>query len=815
MSLQHRSGTGHGTSDISLKNTESFCFHCGESIPVQARISFDEKAFCCAGCKTVYQILNRHGLCEYYDYADTPGINQRLVVRENKYAFLEDKSIRDQLIQYADGDTVQVIFYLPQIHCSSCLWLLEHLQNLHAGIVSGRVDFNRKEVTVRYTERLLGLKQLAELLTSVGYEPHISLNSLDKKPKKYYNRQRLYRLGVAGFCFSNIMMMSFPEYFGMKGVKETFDIAPMLRYLIVMLSLPVLFYSAQEFFKSGWSGLKHGFLNIDAPIALAILITFGRSLSEIIGGSGQGYFDSMIGIVFFMLMGRVLQDRTQQSLAFDRDYTSYFPLAVNKLVAGIEIPAALPDLKNGDSIKIHSNEIVPADGILVRGQALMDYSFVTGESIPVEKHISEIIYAGGKQVGGSIELLLVKDVSQSYLTNLWNKESMRKEDNNEDSFVHKISRYFTIVLFAIAGSAAAWWFFNDPSKIWPAVTAVLIVACPCALLLSNTFTIGHIIRLFDNAKLYVRNAFVVERMCRVNHIVFDKTGTITSNCNYRVIHRGDHLHRDEREMLGSVAAQSTHPLSLSVAKFLNSTKHFVGNFIEHPGKGCEAWIDDKHILLGSPTFVMGKNEIVDSGSMVAYRIDHDVKGYFLIRNEYRYGIKEMLQLLKKSFKLSVISGDNNTENNMLRQLAGSNANLLFNQSPEDKLQYTENLRKRGDEVMMVGDGLNDAGALKNSLVGIAVTESMNNFSPACDAILEADRLPNLHQYIKLAKRGKQIVVASFIISICYNIIGLSFAVQGTLSPMIAAILMPASSISIILFTWMAIQLAGRNLNRIS
>lgn len=210
---------------------------------------------------------------------------------------------------------------------------------------------------------------------------------------------------------------------------------------------------------------------------------------------------------------------------------------------------------------------------------------------------------------------------------------------------------------------------------------------------------------------------------------------------------------------------------------------------------------------------MGKNDMADSGSMVAYRIDQDVHGYFLIKNEYRYGIKRMLLRLNKSFKLSVISGDNDTERNRLQQLAGAKANLLFKQTPEEKLQYTEKLQSQGENVMMVGDGLNDAGALKNSLVGIAVTESMNNFSPACDAILEAECLPNLHQYIKMAKRGKQIVIASFIISICYNIIGLSFAVRGTLSPMIAAILMPASSISIILFTWLTIQIAGRKLDR--
>lgn len=787
------------------------CFHCGEPVATGTGISFDNKGFCCTGCKTVYQVINQHGLCEYYDYAATPGINQRQQVRENKFAFLDDKSFRDPLIQFENEAMVQVVFYLPQIHCSSCLWLLEHLQHLNAGIFNSRVDFNKKEVTVQYNEALVSLRQLAELLTSVGYEPHISLNSLDKKPKKFYNRQRLYRLGVAGFCFGNIMMMSFPEYFGMRQMAESAFIAPFFRYIILLLALPVFFYCSQEFFKSGYSGLKHGFLNIDAPIALAILITFGRSFYEIISGTGAGYFDSMSGIVFFMLTGRVLQDRTQQSLAFDRDYTSYFPVAVNKIENGIETPMALPSLKNGDSIIIHNNEIIPADGILVRGQAMIDYSFVTGESIPVEKNISEIIYAGGRQAGGNIELFLVKDVSQSYLTNLWNKESMRREDSNEDSFVHRLSRYFTIVLFAIAGSAAAYWYVHDTTRIWPAVTAVLIVACPCALLLSNTFTNGHIIRVFDQAKLYVRNALVVERMCRIDHIVFDKTGTITNNQHFKVIACGDEPDPHEKALVSAVASQSTHPLSMAVAGFLGSSGIVTDAFKETPGKGCEAWVEDHHVVLGSPLFVLEEEHAAAEGSIVAFRIDHELKGYFLIRNEYRNGLRQLFRSLSRRFKLSVVTGDNMAEREALEKLSGRRANLLFNQSPEDKLHYTETLAAGGDSVMMVGDGLNDAGALKNSLVGIAVTESMNNFSPACDAIMEASMLPRLQEYLKMARRGKQVVIASFIISICYNIIGIGFAVQGILSPMVAAILMPASTISIILFTWLSIQLSGRKL----
>ena len=271
--------------------------------------------------------------------------------------------------------------------------------------------------------------------------------------------------------------------------------------------MPVFFYCSTEFFVQAWKGIKHKFLNIDAPIALAIFITFGRSLYEVLSHTGPGYFDSMSGIVFFMLIGRYFQNRTYQSISFDRDFKSYFPLGVSVInTDGIEKQISVSELKVGDRIKIHNDEIVPADAILFFGKATIDYSFVTGESLPIEKSIGEIVYAGGKQTSGAIELEVVKEVSQSYLTQLWNNDAFK--ENKEEvkvSFIHRISRYFTYALFSIAISAAIYWSINDSSKIWGAVTAVLIVACPCALLLSATFTNGNMIRILNKYKLYVKN----------------------------------------------------------------------------------------------------------------------------------------------------------------------------------------------------------------------------------------------------------------------------------------------------------------------
>lgn len=794
----------------SSETKTSVCYHCGEPAGI-APLTFDDKAFCCAGCKTVYQILNKNGLCEYYTLNNTPGQNQKVTVRPEKFAFLEDAAIAAQLVAFRDGKMVQVVFYLPQMHCSSCLWLLEHLHQLNDGISSSRVDFAHKEVTLLFDEEKISLKRVAELLAEIGYEPHISLNELNKKPRKYYNRQRLYRLGVAGFCLGNIMLLAFPEYLSIADDPEQLRLTPWFRYLNLTLALPVFFYSANEFFVQGWKGLRKGYLNIDAPIALAILITFARSAYEVLSQTGGGYFDSMAGIVFFMLVGRVLQEKTQQSLTFDRDYTSYFPVAVNRLEAGNEVPAALPTLRSGDTVVIHHHEIIPADGMLVKGHAAIDYSFVTGESVPVTKNISELIYAGGRQMGGKIELLLVKDVSQSYLTSLWNKASQHADKEESTSFLHPLARYFTVVLFMLTTLAGLYWWWHNLALIWPVITSMLIVACPCALLLSATFTNGHVVRALDRAGMYLRNYAILEKMLPITHVVLDKTGTITTNNQFEISFSGEELSPWEKRMVASVAAQSTHPLSKAITKWLNVQPEPVTDYKEMAGKGLEAWINDHHIKLGSPDFVWEHNPLKIKGSLVAFRIDHEKQGVFILKNNYRPGLKEELKQISSLYNLSIVSGDNDGERDTLFAVTGNHAGLKFNQSPHDKLEHVKNLQAAGAKVLMVGDGLNDAAALNQSDVGIAVTDNVNNFSPACDAILEASRLHKLHAYLKMARRGRQVIYFSFVVSILYNIVGLSFAALGLLTPLVAAILMPASSISILMITWAGVWVSAKRL----
>jgi Cu+-exporting ATPase len=694
------------------------------------------------------------------------------------------------------------------MHCSSCLYLLENLHRINSGIIYSRVNFARKELELSFNPNSVSLRETAELLTHIGYEPYISLNDLKEK-RPGLSKSLVYQLGVAGFCFGNIMLLSFPEYLGVEAADE--GLRQIFRWISFALAIPVLLYSSRPFYESSWKSLKHRYLNIDAPIALAIIITFVRSAWEVISGTGGGYFDSMSGIVFFMLAGRILQDKTYRQLSFDRDYTSYFPIAVSVLKEGKEIPTALPDIKNGDTLKIHSGELIPADGILTRGKGFIDYSFVTGESQPLRRDMGELLYAGGRQTGAAIEVLVVKEVAQSYLTDLWNRDNFRNEEKQKPSFVDLLSRYFTIIVFSIATITASYWALNDSSRIWPAVTAIFIIACPCALLLSNSFTNGNMLRIFSTKGLYLRNAASIESMAEINHVVFDKTGTLTQASEQELSWHGELLPEVAKEAIGQLTAQSTHPLSQVLRQqYEPKSGYTLESFEEIPGQGLKARLEGREWKLGSVDFVKGAKD-GNQATRVFLSADGDVFGYFQFSNQYRKELPALLRELKPGFRISVLSGDNAAEKNNLQALMGTEATLLFDQKPIDKLHYIEQLQQRGEKVMMVGDGLNDAGALKQADLGMAISEQKNNFTPASDAIIEAARLPLLQRFIRLARANKKIVMASFVLSIVYNIIGLFFAVQGTLSPLIAAILMPSSSISIVLLTFGASGVAGKRI----
>jgi Cu+-exporting ATPase len=775
----------------------SQCFHCGNDIIKKEEILFEGKSFCCNGCKTVYEIFSQNDLTCYYDFQASPGAMPLDI--KGKYDFLANESIVDKLLEFKESTTHIVSLYIPHIHCSSCIWILENLQKLQQGINTSQVNFPEKKIRITYNPEKTSLQDIVVMLCSIGYEPYISLENFDQGKKKV-DRSLIYKIGVAFFCFGNIMLLSFPEYFE---VNEFWidQYRGFFRWLIFALSLPSFMYSASGYYVAAWKSIKQGMLNIEIPIALGIIVMFIRSSVDIIFNYGQGFFDSMCGLIFFMLLGKLFQQKTYEFLSFERDYKSYFPIAITKILPnGKEEAVQVYDIEKGDRLLIRNQELIPVDGILISDVAAIDYSFVTGEAVPIDKKSGDKIFAGGKQLGKVIEMEVLFSVSQSYLTQLWSNDVFQKRiDQKHKSITDKVSRYFTPALLLLAFISFFYWVFVDVTTAFNVFTAILIVACPCALALTAPFTLGNVLRIMGNRKLYLKNALVVEQLAKVNTIVFDKTGTITTHKKSAIVQEG--IFEEANLILVKNALRgSNHPLSRRLYDYIPEfAKTTVIHFEEITGNGIYAIVNGKTIKIGSAAFIGDADENPLKQTNVYVSIDEIYIGKFIFDNQYRDGLEALFSKLSTQYEVKVLSGDNDGEKEFLEQLLPKNTELVFNQKPEQKLTFIQNLQQQGKNVLMIGDGLNDAGALAQSNVGLSISENVNVFSPACDGILDATQFKNIAFFLNYSKNAMRTIYMSFSLSLLYNIVGLSFAVTGNLHPIVAAIIMPLSTITIVSF----------------
>lgn len=794
--------------------SSEICYHCGENC-AEETIHYDDKAFCCNGCRSAYQLLDESGLCSYYDLDANPGINLKNTKHRARFDYLEDDEVIERIAEFRDKNRLSLSLYIPNIHCTSCVWLLENLQKLDSGVLQSSVNFLKRELSLLIDTDSTSLRDVVEQLVTIGYEPEIRLDKLDSKSESsHQNRSLWLKMGVAGFAFGNIMLFSFPDYLDTTGSGLGGNFHIFFGALNIILAIPVLVYSSSDYLRSAFAAIKQGGVNLDVPISIGIVALFSRSVYEIVTMTGTGYMDSFTGLIFFLLIGKLVQQKTFHRLSFDRDYRSYLPIAVNVLdTQGREYSLSLDKLEPGQTLRLRNQELVPCDSTLQSEQAFFDYSFITGESEPISVSQGEKVFAGGRLIGRSAQLITEEKVTNSYLTKLWNHEAFQNNDKELKltTFADRISPYFTMGVLGIAFASGFYWLqTSGMDSALSVFTAVLIIACPCALALSTPFTLGSALNVLSLNGLFVKNHLLIENLSKASAVVFDKTGTLTNSEASNIEFIGMTLTEVERNLVGTAAGNSIHPLSRKIADITSSTKELKPDtFHEVPGKGIFATIAGHSICMGSRHFIseqtsLGQDQIPEPdfiGSTVHLTIDNEYLGYFGIKAGLRSGISDLLNRLKETLRLFLISGDNEGQRQEFETYFSTKGSLLFNKKPEEKLDFITDLQKEGESVIMVGDGLNDAGALKKSDFGIALADDVSSFAPACDAILEGDSLNKLQSFIQFSQNSMKIIIASFVLSLLYNTVGLGFAITGHLSPLVAAVLMPLSSISVMVFTF--------------
>ena len=790
------------------------CRHCGDPCEGEAILSPDGR-FCCPGCESVYSILKAHRLEGFYTCDIKPGVSQKgAAAREGShYAALDDPEIAGRFLHFNDGRLARAVFQVPAIHCASCVWLLEQLWRFDPGVAQTEVNVVRRTVRIDFRPQATSLRKVAEQLAALGYEPSITAEetalSLPSPTRRLY-----LQLGVAGFAFGNIMLFSIPRYANGgpldPGFQRLFDV------LNVVLAIPVLLFSASDYFRTAWRAIHLRTMALEVPVAIGLGVLFARSVVDIVTARSEGFLDSFAGLVFFLLVGRLFQQKVFDRVAFDRTFRSFLPLSVQLDTGDGLTIVPIARLRPGDRIIVRQHEVVPADAVLLDRVADVDYAFITGEGKPLSVERGQALRAGGRIVGRAVRLEVVGEVSHSRLAAFWGDHVFAHPKTHWlTRITASLGAWFTAGALALAAiGAIVWW--PDPAASASVATAVLIIACPCALTLSAPITLGTAMGLLGTRGLYLKNPAVALDLSRIDTVVFDKTGTLTApERSLEIDHSG--LSDDALRRIGCLARESVHPTSRIIAVALARRDLTCAQqgpaadlVVEAPGRGVRGIVDGQEVLIGTSAFVSEHLGFAIAGpSDATFVMAGRERGWIHVTAAARPGIESATEDLSRVHELCLLSGDHAGESVRWRPFFGDR--MRFRQSPEDKLTFIRDAQAAGRHVLMVGDGLNDAGALAAADVGMAVSDGTSCLAPACDAIVSGRRLSELPAFLRYARTARHVVVTCFVVSAVYNVVGLGLALAGALTPLASAVLMPVSSLTVVAISSGAMRLSARRM----
>jgi Cu+-exporting ATPase len=735
------------------------CQFCKQPIDAGFKTTRDGNDYCCTGCATADAMLGG---------SDQEGPSVKLIDRYSHLSLIDHKEGLDKI----NGNHWQWTIQLPGIHCTSCLILLERMGEWLPGVRDVRVAFSAKQAVVQFDPEMISVSRLAAWLDFVGYPPSI----ITQKKK---TTSGIAELGITGFAMGNAMMSAFPEYFGLS--EETnYQLLYFFRYSTAFFATISLVVAGKFYLINAYKAVRNRQWSLDIPIALGMLALWVWSAHLLFTGQNGGYFDSLSGLIFFLILGRFLQGRTYAAFSFERTVDDFLPISVFSLTR--EEFVRLGDLKEGEEYQIPTEGIVPVKSILM-GKAELDYSFITGESELQQLYRDQTIFAGARNAGSTLIAKVLQAPSQSEVEGLW-----KSKDRETTGWVsERITATFTISVLIISVLATVVWWFLNPERAIEIGVSVLIIACPCALSLAAPFAYGTASKLLSDMGLYMKSGLGIEKLAAAQRFFWDKTGTLTeraSTVNITELSEGD------KSVFRAMVGRSSHPVSRLLAQYLQEgPKATLSRWEEHVGKGIEAEFEGQTFALGSAQWLN------TTGDQTVMAIEGHVVGGFGSEFSYRANLTELFQAITDlGGEHALISGDHPRElpRNWSKYFEGKSH---FNKSPEQKSSLVQGQKN----AVFLGDGLNDVKAMESADLGIAVVENSMSYIPKSGGVLLANQLLELPAMIRYSRRVRSLVKWAYMLSLLYNLSGVALALFGALSPVVAAILMPLSSISVVLF----------------
>jgi Cu2+-exporting ATPase len=802
------------------------CAHCGLPVPPAMHRAGDAQQFCCEGCRQVYGILHDWGFDGYYQLLDRQGgRGVPAQVKGRRFDELDDETLLAPHAVTTPRGTRQVRLYLEGVHCAACVWLVEALPRAVDGLLAVRLNLATAVAEIEWDPAQVQLSSVARALDALGYAPHLRQRRDVERLRRGEDRALLIKIGVAAVCAMNLMFIHGALYAGEhQGMEPRF--AGFFRLVSLLLALPVVLFSAQPFFRAAWVGLRQRVPHMDLPIAIALLAAFGYSAVTTVTGAGPVYFDSLAALVGLLLGARYLQQRAQRA-ALERAENlrgvAFVEFARRLGADGLALEVPLAALATGERVEVRAGELIPVDGAVIAGGSSVDNAVLTGESVPQPVAIGDRVHAGATNLGGRlvVEVQATGDATRvGALLRLVDEAMSRRAPIVQ--LADRLSRGFVLAVLGLAvlAGALAWARgHGDPGLALQQVVALLVVTCPCALGLATPVALTVGLARAARAGIFVKNPDAIERLPRVDTLLLDKTGTLTEG---RVQVAAWHGEPRVRALASALEAHSIHPIAQAFRRADAGTLHLahsVDEVQELAGQGLRGRVDGQAVAVGNQALLQRlavqpdaaqaaqAQRVLDEGlSPLFVVVDGVVAGVAGLGDVLRADALATLQALRaRGLRPRILSGDHpDVVQRVARTLGLPAADALGGLSPEDKRDLVAaevaarlNAGARGGGVMMVGDGVNDAAALALADVGVAVQGGSGASVVAADVVLTRPGLQPLLELHRGSRGVLAVVHRNLGFSLVYNVVGASLALLGLVGPLLAAVLMPISSLTVI------------------